>query len=326
MNETIRIYRDDYDKLPLENKEIAVTTSDGTVKKMPGLSVNGAKEYSFDEIVFVENTDSKSRKKAAKRIQICKGCGEISIINAKDLCKNCYCTMIRDKQNNVNREEIKEKRRQRIERRQKEADLKKLYKEYPFNLLIDTFGKGITSDLGESFERFDDRRRKVLDAFIDSLRAKDKELIKLRYEDAVAVNDIAESYEITRTAVYWMLKNIRMKLLANKEAVISGDDDKLVKFKNLDEQYKDTDNAENGSETSDDTNSIIKTSGFDYMVKNNKDFYNLFTKKTADLLLVAGIDSLDSLRKTNLDDLSSIKGLGLQGLTEIEFVLNSQKV
>lgn len=323
MSETIRIYKDDYDKLPLENKEIAVTTSDGTVKKMPGLSVNGSRDYSFDEIVFVENTDSKSRKKAAKRIQVCKSCGELSIINAKDLCKNCYCTMIRDKQNNVDREEIKEKRRQRIERRQKEADLKMLYKEYPFNLLIDTFGKGITSDLGESFERFDDRRRKVLDAFIDSLRTKDRELIKLRYEDKVAVNDIAESYEITRTAVYWMLKNIRMKLLANKEAIISGDADTLVKFKNTDDQSVDSDFVENDVVNNED---VVKTSGFDYMTKNNRDFYNLFTKKTADLLLVAGIDSLDSLRKTKLDDLSSIKGLGLQGLTEIEFVLNSQKV
>lgn len=323
MSETIRIYKDDYDKLPLENKEIAVTTSDGTVKKMPGLSVNGSRDYSFDEIVFVENTDSKSRKKAAKRIQVCKSCGELSIINAKDLCKNCYCTMIRDKQNNVDREEIKEKRRQRIERRQKEADLKMLYKEYPFNLLIDTFGKGITSDLGESFERFDDRRRKVLDAFIDSLRTKDRELIKLRYEDKVAVNDIAESYEITRTAVYWMLKNIRMKLLANKEAIISGDADSLVKFKNTDDQSVDSDFVENDVVNNED---VVKTSGFDYMTKNNRDFYNLFTKKTADLLLVAGIDSLDSLRKTKLDDLSSIKGLGLQGLTEIEFVLNSQKV
>lgn len=331
-NGTIRIYKDDYDSLPLENKTISVAMPDGTVKKMPGLNVKGAKDYSFDDLVLVDNTESKSRRISAKRIKVCEGCGEISIINAKNLCKNCYCTMVRDKKNNVDRETIKEKRRQRIERRQKESELKKLYKQYPFNLLIDTFGAGITSELGESFERFDDRRSKVLDAFLESLRAKDRDLIKLKYEDDVPVNDIAETYSITKTAVYWLLKNIRMKLLANKEAIISGEVDKLVKFKNTDISKDPVDNSDDLPDeiksAVDKYNAkyddVIKTSGFEYMTKNNKDFYSLFTKKTADLLLVAGISSIDELRKTNFDTLSNIKGLGLQGMTEIEFVLNSQ--
>lgn len=327
-NGTIRIYKDDYDSLPLENKTISVTMPDGAVKKMPGLNVKGAKDYSFDDLVLVENTESKSRRISAKRIKVCEGCGEISIINAKNLCKNCYCTMVRDRQNNVDREAIKEKRRQRIERRQKESELKKLYKQYPFNLLMDTFGAGITSDLGESFERFDDRRSKVLTAFLESLRAKDRDLIKLKYEDDVPVNDIAETYSITKTAVYWLLKNIRMKLLANKEAVVSGEIDKLVKFKNTDISKDSVDNSDDSNDEIksivDKSDDVIKTSGFEYMTKNNKDFYSLFTKKTADLLLVAGINSIDELRKTNFDTLSNIKGLGLQGMTEIEFVLNSQ--
>ena len=197
---------------------------------------------------------------------------------------------------------------------------------------MDTFGAGITSELGESFERFDDRRSKVLDAFLESLRAKDRDLIKLKYEDDVPVNDIAETYSITKTAVYWLLKNIRMKLLANKEAIVSGEIDKLIKFKNTDIGKDPVDNSEDLPDeiksAVDKYNAkyddVIKTSGFEYMTKDNKDFYSLFTKKTADLLLVAGINSIDELRKTNFDTLSNIKGLGLQGMTEIEFVLNSQ--
>ena len=122
-----------------------------------------------------------------------------------------------------------------------------------------------------------------------------------------------------------------MKLLANKEAIVSGEIDKLIKFKNTDISKDPVDNSDDLSDEIKSAvdkynakyNDVIKTSGFEYMTKDNKDFYSLFTKKTADLLLVAGINSIDELRKTNFDTLSNIKGLGLQGMTEIEFVLNS---
>ena len=123
-----------------------------------------------------------------------------------------------------------------------------------------------------------------------------------------------------------------MKLLANKKAIVSGEVDELVKFKNTDISKDPVDNSDDLPDEIKSAvdkynakhNDVIKTSGFEYMTKNNKDFYSLFTKKTADLLLVAGISSIDELRKTNFDTLSNIKGLGLQGMTEIEFVLNSQ--
>ena len=123
-----------------------------------------------------------------------------------------------------------------------------------------------------------------------------------------------------------------MKLLANKKAIISGEVDELVKFKNTDISKDSVDNSDDLPDEIKSAvdkynakhNDVIKTSGFEYMTKDNKDFYSLFTKKTADLLLVAGINSIDELRKTNFDTLSNIKGLGLQGMTEIEFVLNSQ--
>lgn len=315
MGDSIRIYKDDYDRLPEENKTVTVTLDDGSTEKRPGLSVNGAKEYLIDEIVLVENTESKSLRNAAKRIKKCENCGRISLINAKGLCRYCYSRYLVAKKANMSYDEFKEQRRKRIENREKEKQYKRMRKTYPYNLILDTFGDSVLDKFGDEFERFDDRHRQVLDAFLDSLPDKTKEIVKAKYEDGINVVKIAEDYENTRANIYLILKNVKLKLLANREAFISGDKSKLIRFK--------------GSETSlddaKDTEDIVKMSVFKYLTKDKEDFYSLFSKKTADLLLIAGISSLDELESVGSDKLAMIKGFGLQAIAEIEIALSEQR-
>lgn len=234
MQGKLRVYKDEYLKLPEEYRRFTVEKEDGSEVVIDGLNI-GRRKIPFDDLEVVEK-GMKSAKGGARHLIQCRRCGRYSIMYADNLCGTCYNT-INFKKNHpveaIKREENADIRKQHADKRDKEQELREKFSEYPYNIVIDTFGDQAFVMFGPELEKFSKAHKAVIDHIIDKMKDSHKQAVELCYKQGMAGPAAAKKMKCTRAWIYDMLNRVREIIMANKEALMHKNRSELIYSRSL---------------------------------------------------------------------------------------------
>ena len=234
MQGKLRVYKDEYLKLPEEYRRFTVEKEDGSEIVIDGLNI-GRRKIPFDDLEVVEK-GMKSAKGGARHLIQCRRCGRYSLMYADNLCGTCY-NITNFKKNHpveaIKREENADIRKQHADKRDKEQELREKFSEYPYNIVIDTFGDQAFVMFGPELEKFSKAHKAVIDHIIDKMKDSHKQAVELCYKQGIAGPAAAKKMKCTRAWIYDMLNRVREIIMANKEALVHKNRSELIYSRSL---------------------------------------------------------------------------------------------
>lgn len=317
MRKKIRLYKNEYDTLPRENKEFLRVNEDGQEILEKGLKI-GKKEYQLKDIEIVEKGTASARS-GARHIAVCRNCNKLNIMYANGLCAACY-QRLNFKKNHpeiaMQRELNVQERKDTAKEKERLLDVKAKLSKYPYNILLDTFGETAYEMFGNELEKVKDKHINVINNLIDTLSDKYKKAATRYYKGYESFRQIANDSGCTASWISNMVGRFRDTVEANREAIESGDIDKIVYLRRM---Y----DIKPGAKYVTWATIKKKMKERDYTDKGDLEadrLKDMFSAKTYRCLRKAGIYSLDELKeslKARDNKIQKVKGTGLDIMSEV---------
>lgn len=307
----LRLYKDEYEKLPIQFKHFRIKDDAGKDTEIEGLKV-GRRCFKLEDIEIVEKGKASARS-GARHLGECKDCGKIRLMYANGLCAACY-QKSNFKKNHpeiaIKRELNLKDRMENAKERERAFKLKSKCTDYPYNLILDTFGETAFSMFGAELDGIDKAHVEVLDSMIDRLTESYKNAVVQYYKENKTFREIGKSFGCTSSWISNLIKRFRDTVEANRQAIRSGDKQEIVYLKHM---Y----NYDNSSKMV--TWATIR-SKLNPINPSDNSLKELFSPKTYRYLRKAGIYTLKDLENSlNSGDnvIQRVKGVGLDIMSEI---------
>lgn len=313
----LRIYKDEYESLPAEIKVIQVNG-----KEEPGLKI-GRREIKLSDI---EMYDKGKAIGGAKHLAKCAKCGKWSIIYAHNKCASCYGRENFNKNHPSDEKSVIdiEKRNRIVEENRQISEIKEFRQEYPYNILLNTLGAvRCIEEFGPKFSKLQESGLDALYKIIGSLNDKYSKVISEYFIDNKTAKEIADGMGCTKSWISGMITRFETIILANIDSIKENHVENLVYMSNI----QDTETSANKVYTLKRVEELA--SGEPEYTKEQQELRSILSLKAYRAVVKAGIKDVDELRKVVNDDITridSVKGVGMNLLTEIAIAAGSTQV